>query len=130
MHWHYFTILNLAVSISIKDEALILDKKVFKNLNIKCLGTGHFKGKARWRYATYFRAWKRELDEKIALLRDSHPALLGKLGVNMNFRQLLGVIYLKNLRESVNPSPPWGAPLKDKVISYLKQIMCKTFSQV
>ena len=42
--------------------------------------------------------------EKIALFRDKsicHPAWLGKLGVNMHFRQFLGVICAKNLRESV-----------------------------
>ena len=50
----------------------------------------------------------------IALLRDLsiwHPAWLGKLGVKMNFRQFLGVIYAKNLRESGFPSPPLGPPL-------------------
>jgi len=31
----------------------------------------------------------------------------------MNFRQFLGVICLKNLRESVISSPPWGAPLSE-----------------
>ena len=41
--------------------------------------------------------------EKIALFRDKsicHPAWLGKLGVNMHFRQFLGVICAKNLCES------------------------------
>ena len=49
--------------------------------------------------------------EKIALFRDRsicHPAWLGKLGVNMNFRQFLVVIYV---RESGILSPPWEAPL-------------------
>ena len=40
-----------------------------------------------------------------------HPAWLGKLGVNMNFRQFLSVICAKNLRESGISSPSWGAPL-------------------
>ena len=148
-------------------------------------------GKGWWRDSTYFRAWKRELDEKlrycvndqsgiqrdwvnlgwkwisgnfwawfvrktcvkggfqvplggcprrrlwteyalsqesysllritlisgvkiIAWLREKsiwHPAWLGKLGVNMNFKQFLGVICPKNLRESVISSPLWRAPI-------------------
>ena len=47
------------------------------------------------RYWTYFRAWKRELDGKATWLREWsiwNPAWLGKLEVNMNFRQFLGVI--------------------------------------
>ena len=49
--------------------------------------------------------------KKIPLLRDRsicHPAWLGKLGVNMNLRQFLGVICGKNLRESGILSLPWG----------------------
>ena len=71
-------------------------------------------GKALWRYWVYFRAWKRNLMKIIALLRDEliwHPAWLGKLGVNVNFRQFLCVICAKNLRESGISSYPWGAPL-------------------
>ena len=48
---------------------------------------------------------------KIALLREWsiwHLAWLGKLGVNMNFRQFLGVICAINLRESGISSSPWG----------------------
>ena len=62
---------------------------------------------------TYLEAWKRALDGKIALLRDKsmwHPAWLRKLGVNMNFGQFLGVICVKNLRESGISSFPWRAP--------------------
>ena len=33
---------------------------------------------------------------------------LGKLGMNKNFRQFLGVICAKNLRESDISSPSWG----------------------
>ena len=39
-----------------------------------------------------------------------HPALLGKLCVNMNFRQFMDVICAKNLRESDSKFPrvePW-----------------------
>ena len=49
--------------------------------------------------------------KKIPLLRDRsicHQAWLGKLGVNMNSRQFLGVICGKNLRESGILSLPWG----------------------
>ena len=49
----------------------------------------------------------------IALLHDKsiwHPSWLGELGVNMNFRQFLGVICAKNQRESGISSPPWGPP--------------------
>ena len=56
---------------------------------------------------------------KIALFRDWsiwHPAWLGKLGVNMNFRQFLGVICAKNLRESGILSSPWGAPFSSFTI--------------
>ena len=47
----------------------------------------------------------------IALLRDRstwRSASVGKLGVNMNYRQFLGVICAKNLRESEILSPPLG----------------------
>ena len=42
-----------------------------------------------------------------------YPAWLGKLGVNMNFRQFVGVIFAKNLRENGISSPPWEAPFRD-----------------
>ena len=54
----------------------------------------------------------------IAWLRETsiwHPTWLGKLGVNMNFMQFLGVICAKNLRESGISSPPWGAPYRHGV---------------
>ena len=41
-----------------------------------------------------------------------YPAWLGKLGVNMNFRQFLGVIFAKNLRENGISSPPLGASFR------------------
>ena len=53
--------------------------------------------------------------EKIALLRDRsiwHPAL-GKLGVNINFRQFLGVICAKNLCESKICERPLKGPTMD-----------------
>ena len=56
---------------------------------------------------------KRELDEKTALLHDKaicHPARLGKLGLNMNSRQFMGMICAKNLCES-GISSPLGDPL-------------------
>ena len=74
---------------------------------------GSPKGKAWLRYWAYFKAPKRELDGKIVLFRDKsicHPAWLDKLGVNMHFRQFLGVICAKNLCESVISSPTWGTP--------------------
>ena len=55
--------------------------------------------------------------EKTVLLRDisiKYPALLGKLGVNMNFGQFLVVICKKNLRESGIRSLPWGASLNNR----------------
>ena len=70
-------------------------------------------GKAWWRYSKYFKALNRDLDEKIALLCEwsiQHPEWLGKLGLNMNFRQFLSVIIAKNLSESEMLSPPWGTP--------------------
>ena len=51
--------------------------------------------------------------EKIVLFLDRsilHPAWLDKVGVNMNFRQFLGVLCAKNLPESRISSPAWGAP--------------------
>ena len=73
------------------------------------------KGKAWWHYWTYFKAWKRKLDEKIALLREIsiwHPAWLGKLGVSINFRQFLSLNCAKNLRNSRILCPPWAVPFK------------------
>ena len=52
---------------------------------------------------------------KLALLRERstwRSAWLDKLGVNMNFRQFLGVICAKILRESGISRPPWRAPDK------------------
>ena len=49
--------------------------------------------------------------KKIALFRELsiwHPVRLGKLSVNMNFRQFLGVICTKNLCESGILRYPWG----------------------
>ena len=80
------------------------------------------KDKAWWRSLSV-KTW---IGWKIALLRDRsicHPALLGKFGVNMNFRQLLGVICAKNLRESGISSPPWG-PLPGIVKKPLDRFIC------
>ena len=69
------------------------------------------KGNAWWWDSTYFRAWKRESNRKITLFREWsiwHPAWFGKLAVNMNFRQFLGVICEKNLLESGISRAPWG----------------------
>ena len=49
--------------------------------------------------------------KKFASLRDIsiwHPARLDKLEINMDFRQFLGVIGAKSLRESGISSLPWG----------------------
>ena len=48
---------------------------------------------------------------------------MGKLGVNMNLWEFLGVICAKNLRESGISRPPWGAPakvIKGGVIKFLE----------
>ena len=43
-------------------------------------------------------------------------SVIGKLGVNMNFRQFLGVICVENLCESGISSPPWNDSFIDNSV--------------
>ena len=76
------------------------------------------KGKAWWRDSAYSRAWKRELNGKIVLFREWsiwHPAWLGKLRVNRNFKQFLGVICAKNLHKKRDFEGPIGKEIHRKI---------------